>query len=408
VAVVEAEHGVAQRSVERAVSPGAVFVLVVVALCLVRVGAAASLASNPSTFSRSNGVTADLQRWHEVTTSPGRPYRDVQIEYPPVTWGAAKLIDSDSLHTSGVRLIWSQLVLDLLTAAGLAYGWGRRAALAYLLLGLVFVVWPFVYLRLDLLPVMLVVWGLALARRRFGIAGGALIGLACFAKLWPLAVIPGLAVARRWRALGSALTVGVVGLVAWVAWGTTKGVRDVITFRGAKGWQIESVGGAIVRAVGSSPVHVEAGAWRVSAISPFSRDLLAVALVAALATLWWLLERVRAAGPGLSDGVAPLAAVAAVLVFSPIISPQYAVWLLPFAALAAAYRHWTVAGVATVACALSTELMHEYGRVALGSQWIEVVLMLRNGLLIALVGLGGWQLWRARGTGTPSATADSV
>ena len=58
----------------------------------------------------------------------------------------------------------------------------------------------FLYLRLDLLSVVLAVGGLALARRRALTAGGAMVGIACFAKIWPLALAPMFAARRTWRA----------------------------------------------------------------------------------------------------------------------------------------------------------------------------------------------------------------
>ena len=58
----------------------------------------------------------------------------------------------------------------------LAWGWGRRAALVYLLLGLAFAWYPFLYLRLDLLSVHSRWAGIALVRRRSPRLGGALLG----------------------------------------------------------------------------------------------------------------------------------------------------------------------------------------------------------------------------------------
>src|SRR5262249_21379683 len=149
--------------VRRAV--GSRLVLLVVVLCIVRVVGAAVMLGSDRTYEQHNALIGDVRRWHEIATAPGVPYRDTRIEYPPLTWAPAKVVDAPSLRTEAARLVWSQLALDLLTAAALAYGWGRRAAVAYLLLGLVLTVWPFVYIRLDLLPVVLAAWGLAWARR---------------------------------------------------------------------------------------------------------------------------------------------------------------------------------------------------------------------------------------------------
>ena len=370
--------------------------VLVLGLCVVRVVTAGMLVNDPGTYNRHSALTGDVRRWHAISNAPGVPYRDVRIEYPPLTWAAVRLLDAPSLQVETERLVWSQVALDLLTAAALAYGWGRRAAVAYLLLGLVLVVWPFIYIRLDLLPVVLTTWGLAWTRRYRPLVGGAAVGLACLAKLWPLALLPLMAVTRRGRALAAALVTGGIGFVAWIGWSGTRGVRDVITFRGATGWQIESVGGALVRAIGSAPVRAEKGALRVAQLSPTARDLGGLLLVVLVFAVSRLLARADAPGAGLVDGVAPVTLVAGLIVCSPIFSPQYAVWLLPFAAIAAAYGEFAVAGWATLTCALSTVLMHFEGPVTRGTTWAEAVLMTRNLALVAVVVVGIGTLVRAQ------------
>jgi Glycosyltransferase family 87 len=368
----------------------------VLGLCLVRVATATILVNNPDTYDRQSGLTGDIRRWHAISNAAGVPYRDVHIEYPPLTWAAGKLLDAPSLRTETERVVWSQVALDLLTAAALAYGWGRRAALAYLLLGLALVAWPFIYVRLDLLPVVLATWGLAWTRRHHPLVGGATVGLACLAKLWPLALLPLMAVTRRGRALAAALVAGGVGFVAWVVLTGTRGIRDVVTFREAKGWQIESVVGALVRAIGSAPVRAEEGAWRVAYAAPMARDVGDLAFVVLAVVVCRLLTRAGAPGPGLVDGVGPVTLVAGLIVCSPIFSPQYAVWLLPFAAIAAAYGEYVVAGCTTLTCALSTVLMYVYEPVVHGATWAEAVLMTRNLALVGVVIVGVATLMRAR------------
>jgi Glycosyltransferase family 87 len=386
--------GIAERVATRGSGRG--LVALIVGLCLIRVIAAGLLLSVPDTFDHRSGLIGDVRRWHSIANAPGVPYRDVHIEYPPVTWAAAELVSSGTVHDSAVTLVWSQLALDLLTAAALFYGWGRRAGVAYLVLGLTLVAWPFVYIRLDLLPVVLASWGLALIARRRPVAGGITLAIACFAKVWPLVLFPLLAVQRRSRALIAATVTGAVGLGAWLAWGGTAGPRDVLTFRGAKGWQIESVGGALIRALGNARVHTQEGAWRVGHLTPIARDLSGLVLLATVAATSMLLARIRPPSAGLTDGVAALTVVAALLACSPIFSPQYAVWLLPFAAIAAAYRAWVPATLAALTCALSTGLMRGYLGVVRGAPWAEALLMTRNLMLIAVIVSGFVSLTRAR------------
>ncbi|HEX2736899.1 MAG TPA: glycosyltransferase 87 family protein [Acidimicrobiia bacterium] len=337
-----------------------------------------------------------MRRYHQIATAHGQPYRDVRIEYPPLTWAAIKVLDGPTVRSAASRLIWSQAALDLLTVGALAFGWGRRAATAYLWLGLVFVVWPFLYLRLDLLSVALAMWGLALLRRRTPRVGGFVLAAACFAKLWPLVLLPLLAIQRSWKAFGAAVGAGLTGFAAWWWWGGTRGISDVLTFRGAKGWQIESITGSLVRVFGSGRVHVESGAWRVGTMTSVAHDALTAALLAAVAVTWWLVRRVGPADPGLADGIAPVTAIAALLIFSPILSPQYVVWLLPFAAIASSFGDRLTSGLAIVVCALSTLLIYEIDAVIAGQSFALGVLALRNSLLVALFAVGLWTIGRVR------------
>jgi len=375
---------------------GRYWVGVVLGLCCFRVLTAAILLGAPDTLDNRNGLIGDLLRWRTIVAAPGVPYRDVPVEYPPVTLAAAGIVSSGPLHESIATLVWSQVALDLLVAAALFYGWGRRAGLAYLAIGITMVAWPFIYLRLDLLPVMLASWGLALVRRHRPTVGGIALGVSCFAKVWPLALFPLLAAQRRSRALIAASATGVTGMVAWLAWGGIAGPRDVLTFRGAKGWQIESIGGALVRAIANSRVHAEAGAWRVAHVTPLARDLSELVLVVVVGATSILLARIHRPSAGIADGAAALTVVAAVLACAPILSPQYAVWLLPFAAIAAAHRLWVPALLTTLVCGLSTGLMYDYRGVVRGDTGAEVMLMARNLTLVAVVIAGLILLVRSR------------
>jgi hypothetical protein len=135
---------------------------------------------------------------------------------------------------------------------------------------------------------------------------------------------------------------------------------------------------------------------RVGLVSGAARVGLAVGLLASVVIVWLLASRVANPTARIVDGVAPLAAVAAVLTFSPILSPQYAVWLLPFAAIAAAEGDLGMALIATLACGLSTLIMYSEPSVMRGDQWAEVAVMVRNLAVVALVPVGIRSLVRAR------------
>ena len=211
---------------------------------------------------------------------------------------AIDVIDGGTFRSTTVRLMWSQLVVDLAIAAIVAWAWGRRAGIAYLVIGLPFLLYPFIYLRLDLLSVFLAVLGIALVRRRHQYAGGATLAIACFAKLWPVVLLPMLIVRRAWRALGAFAAVGVAGIAAWVAYGGIDGPVQVLTFRGAKGWEFESTVGALVRSAGGVTPHIERGAWRVGEVTSLVSGLLVLAVLAGVAAAWLLASRARPARHG--------------------------------------------------------------------------------------------------------------
>jgi hypothetical protein len=381
------------------------FVLLFLLLAAVRVAVVPiALSSDATAPSRYRILPGDARRFHKIASHEGEPYRDFSVEYPPVMVAAIEVVDGGSFRSTTVRLMWSQLVVDLAIAAVVAWGWGRRAAIAYLVLGLLFLLYPFIYLRLDLLSVFLAVLGLALVRRRHHYTGGAALAVACFAKLWPVVLVPVLVVRRAWRALGAFIAVGVAGTAAWVASGGIDGPIDVLTFRGAKGWEFESTVGALVRSAGGATPHIEEGAFRVGQMTAVVSGALMLALLAAVAAVWVLAARAKPRGTAVLDGLAPMAAITAFLVFSPLLSPQFLLWLLPFTAIAAVAGERLVTSLVFIVFGLSVALLALLPELIHGGTFGLFVLALRNvtliGLLVALgfrlVQCAGWRRAAAR------------
>jgi Glycosyltransferase family 87 len=357
-----------------------------------------SLASDGTEPSRYRTLVGDTIRYHNIAISDGRPYRDFDVEYPPVMLAAIEAVEGGDVRSTTVRLMWSQLVLDVAIAAVVAWAWGRRAGIAYLVLGLPFVLYPFLYLRLDLLSVFLAVLALALVRRRHPAAGGATLAVACFAKVWPLVLVPVLVVRRAWGALAA-----FVGTAAWVAWAGIDGPVQVLTFRGARGWEFESTVGALLRSIGGATPRIEGGAYRVGEMADVTRSLFTLALVAAVVLVWLAAARAKPRGPGVLDGLGPVAAIVAFLVLSPLLSPQFFAWLLPFAAIAAAYGERLVARLTFVVGGLSVALLALLGELIHGGTLALFVLAVRNTLLIALLAVAAIRLVRATGWRRASA-----
>jgi hypothetical protein len=270
---------------------------------------------------------SDVRRFSALSVAAGTPYRDHAVEYAPVELGVIRLIGSSDIRATATRLVIVCFLLDLLAFAGMWSGWGRRTAITYLWLGVPLLV--LMYLRLWYLPVALSVWAFALMRKRRPNGAGVVAALAVFAKLWPIAVAPAFFAETRRRSLAFVLA-GVAGGLGWLLLGGIGGVRQVLTFRSATGWEIESTVGSIVWLFGGGEPRFEAGAFRVGSSEGLTW-VPAVVLVVLLGAVWW--KALRSQGEDLL-GTPSLVAVCALLACSPVFSLQYAGWLTPWAAIA--------------------------------------------------------------------------
>jgi len=210
------------------------------------------------------------------------------------------------------------------------------------------------------------------------------LAAAVFAKLWPIALAPLLVLERRWKALAAWAVTGLVLLAAWVAWAGTRGPVDVLSFRGARGWQVESLPGIVLHLLDPTRANVEAGAWRTGLMPSWSRPLLTALSAGGAALAWWWAHRRRREGA--SDtvlyGLAPLAAVMSLLIFAPIISPQYLLWLLPFSAVLAARGERSLTVLVVVVSGLSVlEFSQIHGQIP-GYWWATWPVVARNVALV--------------------------
>jgi hypothetical protein len=378
-------------------------------LVLVRVAAIVVLLST-GVADEHSVLGGDARRYAEYFNG-GTPYRDFPVEYPPLTLGLAYLVHRPSLLASIALLATSQLVIELVITTVLWRTWGRRAGIAYLILGTPMAFFPFPYVRIDLLAVLLAVVGAALARRRHEVAGGVVLAAAVFAKVWPVVLAPALLVRRQWKGLGAWALTGLVGLAAWVAWAGTSGLQQVATFRGANGWQIESFPGVVIHMIDPSSSRVEQGAWRTAVGVPgWAKVLMAVAVLSVLVVAWAWSARAAPSRRELAvDAYAPVAVVVAMLVFAPILSPQYVLWFVPFAAIAAAAGDRVVGGLTLAVTVLTTFILSSIHAQTEGALWATIPIVVRNCLLVALGVVALIRLRRAAtGPVAPGAAVDGA
>jgi hypothetical protein len=324
----------------------------------------------------------DVHRFQRIASTEGRPYRDFPVEYAPLELLAIELIGRPGIGATATDLALVSCALDLAAFAAVAIGWGRRAGAMYLLLGLPLL--GFLYFRLDPLPVALAAAGFALARKGDGRLGGVALALACLAKLWPLVLIPALLIDGRRRAFAWFAGAFGLGLVGWIAFGGVDAIRQVVTFRSASGWSIESTVGAIVWTLTGGPIRLEAGSARTGAVTEWARVALAIGMLVTVAAVW-LRARSRDTG---SSGSAATGALGGLLFFAPLFSVQYASWLLPWGAVASEERDGRGTSAMVLAIAVATGATIPLATaVADGSAPVlslQLLLLVRDGLCGAL------------------------
>lgn len=396
------------------------------------------LATAALTWSRANDASSwDVplyQSFGDRIVAGDVPYRDVRIEYPP---GALPAFVLPSLVASGENPVYEPEMNDaarsyarsfaafmtLLLAATVvltAVALGALAATvghAAVALGLVgatpLLLGELALTRFDALPVALTALAVAaLLRGRSRLAAMAL-GAAISAKLYPLLLLPLLAiyVARR-RGVREALvgvalaaaTVAVVVLpfVALAPSNAWFSIRAQLT----RGVQVESLPGNVAIAVGRAADHVGlgslgvgvdeggTGAVRSADVTGSLGQILGVlgglAAIAVVVGVWLAAWRRPEASP--ARLVRDLGAVvAAQLALGRVLSPQFVLWLVPLVPLVAGRRGRVASALLAIALVatqvwfpdLYRDYVNERGAFETGYLLLRNVLLL--GVLAALV-----------------------
>jgi uncharacterized membrane protein len=249
----------------------------------------------------------------------------------------------------------------------------------------------------DLFPAALTACALAAVLRRRELLGFGLLGLAVTVKLYPLVVVPLVAiyvwsvVGRRQalRALGVFVAVALVVVLPFAIL-SPGGLWDSFHSQSARGLQIESLGASVLLAgdqLGLYAATVVHGATRAA-----TRDLAgslpdALATVTSLlqalavATVWWLFGRgSRSAGRLV---LATTAAVTGFLIFNRFVSPQYVVWLIPLVLLLPGATGLAAIALVGASLVLAQIWFFHYSHLFQleGISWLVVA---RNALLLAL------------------------
>lgn len=258
---------------------------------------------------------------------------------------------------------------------------------------------PVLWLRMDLLVVLLVMFSLMMRNRRSGISG-LVLALAVLLKLWPLVLVPLMWVGwQRWRWsmwFGAALG---LGTMTDLVLNGREAVLGPWVYQTGRGIQVESLWGSLVLLLkGGGDTddlleyrfrswHLVEGCWDAAAVVA-----LAAIVLAGLAAAWSLRRRPTATVAERS--MAASAAIVTVVAFGTVLSPQYIVWFAPVVLLASAgMRQQRTLGTLVAIIAVMTHVLwpYAYPDLLAGDMWAVALLVVRNVTLVTLAAL----LWRA-------------
>jgi Glycosyltransferase family 87 len=299
------------------------------------------------------------------------PYRDFSFEYPP-----AALLPMLLPAYMSWSYATSFAVLMGVCGAGCiaAAGWALRTVeagpertwAALLSIGVSPLVLGSLFdTRFDLWPTLLAVAALAALVRERAALSGVLLGLGFAAKLWPAVLLP-IAIVHLWRRRGrtDALAVAIGFVAAAVACFlpfavlAPEGVRAMFADQLSRPLQVESLGSAVLMAaqhLGMRPLATidSHGAQALSGRGAgLAADLSTVLELAAVVAVWIAFARRRSAR-GETALLAAGAAVAALIAFDKVLSPQYLIWLVPFVFLVRGERGVLAGGLLFLALGLT-------------------------------------------------------
>lgn len=382
----------------------------------IRVLAALALLFGPWSDEATDLSGWDVERFQAIAEAEGQPWIDHEVEYPP---GSVMVIEAlarnDVVGTHRV-LIAASLMVDLGLAALIGRCAGRRAAAAYLVIGLPLV--PAGLMRFDLWAAGLAaIAALALraGHRDRDVGDGtdsvpvatiAVFALAVVAgamvKIFPALLIPVAVATGRVRHAVAASILGLAAGIAWLAYAGWAGPDQVLSLRGVTGWHVESVPGSLSVLFGSGPdagvgaARLEANAYRIGELNDavvLAGRLLTLAVIAGLG---WLAHTSHAAR---RSELMMLGSVAALLVTAPLLSPQFLLWLTPWAAFLVDDRRARPALISVaVAVVLTAATLGVFGPPGIDQIGPSVLLLSRSAALIVAVITAGLALRTPSGT----------
>jgi len=325
------------------------------------------------------------------------PYLDFGFEYPPLAalpLGLAGLPGTaeGSYETSFSVLMCACAVAGQQLAARLPDGRRERVVVAWLLALAPVVIGASVRTHFDALPVAIALGALLLLVRGRTDLGFMVLGLGTMTKLFPglLAVVALVWLLghgeRRAAFRGGAIFAAVVLAISLPFAGS--GYVESFTFHLDRPVQIESTAASVLFALGGSEVtgtNLRPDRFKSNGLDGGHADVIEpaflLALVLALTAIVALAARGRDARHMVLCG---FAALLAFVTLGKVFSPQYVIWLAPFAALAWVWGRHAVALLTGAAIVLThVEFPSRYFDLINERQDVIWIVATRNALLLA-------------------------
>ena len=409
-------------SLERGITWSRRTILMVLAFALTR-ALLMGLVLNPDAYPHGVSLAADrdalYRSWSaQVLVEHKLPYDETHIEYPPgaVPFLVLPGIFGTDLEEYRLSFALMMLIVDLLgfiACLRIASRWKSSAA-PWLWIILVGILGPVAYSRFDLVPAMLTAWALERASYgHWGWAGGWMTA-AGVAKVYPFLLLPLMFVAspkRKKLVLASAGVVAAVALPLLPLLGQVW--TDVGKYHLTRGIHIESLWGSILFIASRQGLatQVEPGAGALHFTGGVADGLRLVCDIGVLAVMGagiYVTAKLRR-GDVRSLSWALLGTLSLAMVASPVLSPQFILWIVPFAVAATAAEYNRTVMITLIAVTAATIVIYPflYQELFSGQPLPVILLWARN---LALVAVGAWALrhaWGARlgrRAPTPSST----
>lgn len=267
-------------------------------------------------------ITELAWTWAQELLRGESPYHDVAVAYPPLAMFGFAVPGVVAGSPDAYAWPFALLVLAF-DAVGARWG-GLRYVLAVPAVGPVLLLW-----RYDVVPAIFHLGAAVMAFRGRRVESWGLLGLGIALKPYLLVVVPLWWLwdrsARAWLALApSVLAAVAMTLLVGLEW------VDAYVFQGQREVSVEASAAVLAALAGAGTVSLDQAClcFVRAGVDPAGTISAALGLVA-LAAVYWRWRRPDAE----ALARASIAAVAVVLLFAPVFSPQYLVWLLPAAAL---------------------------------------------------------------------------